>query len=339
MKAIGAMRCLPVDDPECLVDFDAERPQPGARDVLVKVEAVSVNPVDTKVRMSLKDMQSPPRVLGWDAAGVVVETGASVTRFKPGDRVMCSGDVAKQGCNAEFFATDERIAGRMPKCMTFAEAAALPLASLTAWELLFDRMTVDPEGSDEGKEILVIGGGGGVGSVLIQLARSAGLMVIATASRPESQAWCLEMGARHVINHREPLRPQLEALGVRHVPYLANLADTGGYWDVMADLIAPLGDIGLIVEPKEKVHVGDPLKLKCARICWEFMAAKARFQTQDFGMQGMILNMLADMVEEGRLRGTMTETTGPICARNIIGAHALMESGMAVGKRVLEGWG
>lgn len=338
MKAIGAIRHLPVGDPECLVDFDAERPQPGARDVLVKVEAVSVNPVDTKVRASLKGMQSSPRILGWDAAGVVVETGAAATRFREGDRVMCSGDISRQGCNAEYFATDERIAGRMPKCMTFAGAAALPLTGLTAWELLFERMAVDPEGGDEGKEILVIGGAGGVGSVLIQLARSAGLTVIATASRPETQSWCLEMGAQHVINHREPLRPQLEALGILHVPYLANLIDTDSYWDVMADLIAPLGDIGLIVEPKGKVHVGDPLKMKCARICWEFMAAKARFQTPDFGMQGMVLDRLADMVEEGRLHGTMTETVGPICARTLRDAHALMESGTAVGKRVLSGW-
>jgi NADPH2:quinone reductase len=337
MKAIGARCFLPVSDAECLVEYDAENPSPGPLDLLVRVCAAAVNPVDTKIRASLgAGPHLPPRILGWDAAGVVEEIGAEVRGFSPGDEVFYAGDLTRPGCNAEFQAVDHRLVARKPETWTFAEAAALPLVALTAWELLFERMGIDAHCKDAGKALLIINGAGGVGSALMPLARAAGLTVIATASREETVDWCLSLGAHHVINHRLPLRPQAEALGITSFPYIANLFNTEAYWDVTADLIAPFGALGLIVEPREKLHIGDPLKAKCIRIAWEFMAARARFKSPDMHLQGEYLAAIARRCDEGTFPKIHRRVFKGLHPANLIQAHAAMERGSAHGKWVIE---
>lgn len=337
MKAIGARRFLPVTDPGCLVEFEAEKPEPGPMDLLVRVRAIAVNPVDTKIRGSLGEgPHEPPRILGWDAAGTVEAVGAEVTGFSPGDEVFYSGDLTRPGCNAEYQAVDFRLVARKPGSWSFVESAAIPLVALTAWELLFERMGVDPGGKDAGKPLLIINGAGGVGSALIPLARSAGLQVVATASRPETRDWCLALGANHVINHREPLRPQAEMLGISAFPYIANLFSTEAYWDATADLIAPFGVLGLIVEPREKLHLGDPLKAKCARIAWEFMAARARFKAPDMHVQGETLAEIAKRCDAGCFPKLHTRVFDALSAANLREAHAAMEQGRALGKWVMQ---
>ncbi len=337
MKAIGARQFLPVNDPGCLVEFEAEKPVPARMDLLVRVRAIAVNPVDTKIRASLGDgPHDPPRILGWDAAGTVEAVGPEVTGFSAGDEVFYSGDLTRPGCNAEFQAVDYRLVARKPESWSFVESAAIPLVALTAWELLFERMGVDPHGKDAGKSLLIINGAGGVGSALIPLARSAGLIVVATASRPETKNWCLALGANHVINHREPLRPQAEILGISAFPYIANLFNTEAYWDVTADLIAPFGALGLIVEPREKLHLGDPLKAKCVRIAWEFMAARARFKSPDMHVQGETLAEIAARCDSGRFPKLHTRVFDTLSAANLREAHAAMEQGRAHGKWVLQ---
>jgi NADPH:quinone reductase len=337
MKAIGARQFFPVSHPECLVAFETAPPTPGPLDLLVRVRAVAVNPVDTKIRASLgaQPLESP-RILGWDAAGVVEGMGADVKGFSIGDEVFYAGDLTRPGCNTEFQAVDSRLVALKPRTWTFAESAALPLVGLTAWELLFERMGADPHGADRGQHLLIINGAGGVGSALIPLAVRAGLTVVATASRPESIAWCRALGAHHVINHREALRPQVEALGISQFPFIANLFNTEAYWETTADLIAPLGALGLIVEPKEKLHVGDPLKAKCVRIAWEFMAARAKFQTPDMHVQGEILSTLAAWCDAGDFPKLHTRTFDSLTPDHLREAHAAMESGKAHGKWVLE---
>ncbi len=337
MKAIGARTFLPVSDPDCLIAFEAELPVPGPMDLLVRVRAVAVNPVDTKIRASLAgQVCEPPRILGWDAAGTVESIGAEVRGFSVGDEVFYAGDLKRPGCNAEFQAVDSRLVARKPRSWSFADAAAVPLAALTAWELLFERMGADPAGGDREKALLIINGAGGVGSALIPLARRAGLVVVATASRPETAAWCSRLGANHVINHREPLRPQAEALGFRDFPYIANLHNTEAYWETTADLIAPLGALGLIVEPRETLHLGDPLKAKCVRIAWEFMAARAKFRLPDMHRQGEILTEIAGLCDAGEFPKLATRVFDSLTAGNLREAHAAMESSTALGKWVLE---
>ena len=339
MKAIGARKFLPTDDPNCLVEFEAEMPVPGPNVLLVRVLAVAVNPVDTKVRKLLGDgPHDPPRILGFDAAGIVEAIGAEVTEFSVGDEVFYSGDVTRSGSNAEFQAVDARLVARKPESLSFAEAAAVPLVAITAWELLFERMGIDAAGADEGKPILVINGAGGVGSALIPLARSAGLRVVATASRPETVAWCKSLGADEVINHREPLRPQVEVLGISEFPYIANLHDTEAYWETTADLLAPLGTLGLIVETKKPVDIGNPFRLKSPRIVWEYMPARSRFQTPDMHRQGEILADIAKLCDEGSFPNITTRVFDKISAANLREAHASMEAGSANGKWVLTGW-
>jgi NADPH2:quinone reductase len=338
MKAIGFTRYLSIDDPQSLVDIELSRPQAAAHDLLVRVEAVSVNPVDTKVRAPKPQIEAQPKVLGYDAAGVVEAVGDAVTLFKPGDAVWYAGDITRSGSNAQYQLVDERIVGRKPASLDFANAAALPLTAITAWELLFQRMRFDADGADRGKSLLIIGGAGGVGSIAIQLARRAGLAVIATASRPETIAWCEQMGARHVIDHRKPLKPQLQAVGYNEVDAIVNFADTVPYWEVMADLIAPQGHIGLIVEPSTALSIGDPLKAKCVSIHWEMMFARARFKTADMIEQHRILDRVADLVDSGELRTTLTQTLFPIDAANLRAAHAQLESGKTIGKVALSGW-
>lgn len=332
MKAVALTRHLPISDPDSLFDTELEKPSPAARDILVKVEAVSVNPVDTKVRAPKSAVEAQPRVLGWDAAGVVESVGPEVKNFRPGDEVYYAGDITRSGTNAEYHLVDERIVGRKPRNLSFAEAAALPLTAITAWETLFERLEVKPGGS-----LLIIGGAGGVGSIAIQLARWAGLKVLATASRPETQRWVKDLGAEHAINHREPLAPQLESLGYKEVDYIANFSDTDAYWTVCADLIRPQGRIASIVENKAPVEIG-LLKSKSASFGWVFMFTRAMYQTPDMARQGELLNEVASLVDAGTVRTTLTETLSPINAANLRAAHAKSESGSTIGKLVLSGW-
>jgi NADPH2:quinone reductase len=338
MKAVALTRYLPIDDPQSLLDVELPTPVPGAHDLLVRVEAVSVNPVDTKVRSPKPQVEAQPKVLGYDAAGVVEAAGASVDGFQPGDRVYYAGDVTRPGSNAQFQLVDARLAGHAPRSLDLAEAAALPLTAITAWELLFQRMPFDSEHGGEDKSLLVIGGAGGVGSIAIQLARRAGFTVIATASRNETTEWCRTMGALHVVNHRHALAPQLEALGFGQVDAVLNLADTDHYWDAIGQLLAPQGHVGLIVEPAGALRIGDPYKAKCIGIHWEFMFARARFNTPDMAEQGRILERVARLIDAGELRCTRTETLVPINAANLREAHRRLESGSTIGKLALAGW-
>ena len=338
MKAIALTRYLPIDDPESLVDVELPRPSASGHDLLVRIEAVSVNPVDTKVRAPRPEVEAQPKVLGFDAAGVVEAIGADVTLFKPGDAVFYAGDITRSGSNAEYQLVDERIVGHKPRSLDFARAAALPLTSITAWELMFDRMRLDPDGRDAGKSLLIIGGAGGVGSIAIQLARRAGLVVIATASRPETIDWVRRMGAQHVVDHRKALGPELAALGFKHVDAIVNLADTDRYWTTIGELIAPQGQVGLIVEPKGALAIGGPFKAKCVGIHWETMFGRARFKTADLIEQHRLLDRIAALVDAGEIRTTHTETLGKIDAANLRAAHARIESGTTIGKFALAGW-
>jgi NADPH2:quinone reductase len=338
MKAVALTRYLPIDDPQSLLDVELPTPVPGAHDLLVRVEAVSVNPVDTKVRSPKPQVEARPKVLGYDAAGVVEAVGASVEGFRPGDRVYYAGDVTRPGSNAQYQLVDARLVGHAPRSLDLAEAAALPLTAITAWELLFQRMPYDSEHGGEDKSLLVIGGAGGVGSIAIQLARRAGFTVIATASRNETTEWCRTMGALHVVDHRHALAPQLEALGFGQIDAVLNLADTDHYWDAIGQLLAPQGHVGLIVEPAGALRIGDPYKAKCIGIHWEFMFARARFNTPDMAEQGRILERVASLIDAGELRGTRTETLVPINAANLREAHRRLESGSTIGKLALAGW-
>ncbi len=338
MKAVALKRYLPIDDPQSLLDVDLLKPVPGPRDLLVHVEAISVNPVDTKVRRSkLGQEEAEPRVLGWDVAGVVKAIGSQVSLFRPGDEVYYAGSITRPGANSEYHCVDERIVGNKPANLSFAEAAALPLTAITAWEALFDRLGIDDSGAFGGRSILIIGGAGGVGSIGIQLAKLVGLRVIATASRPETRAWCSKMGADHVVDHARPLPPQLAEIGIPEVDYIANFADTDRYWATMAELIRPQGKIVSIVENQDPVDV-DVLKSKSASFAWEFMFTRAMYGTADMQAQHELLDTVAGLLAGGRLRTTLTDTLSPINAANLRAAHARLESGRSIGKLVLSGW-
>jgi NADPH2:quinone reductase len=338
MKAVALTRYLPIDNPDSLEDVTLARPAPGPRDLLVRVEAVSINPVDAKLRAPKPQIEAQPRVLGFDAAGVVEAVGKEVSLFQPGDEVYYAGDITRPGCNAQYHCVDERLAGAKPTTLDFAEAAALPLTTITAWELLFERMPFDFDAEDNSRTLLVIAGAGGVGSIAIQLARHAGFQVIATASRAESADWCRKMGAHHVIDHRHPLAPQLQALGFPAVDAAINLADTDRYWDVLGELLAPQGHVGLIVEPAGALRIGDPYKAKCIGIHWEFMFARPRFHTPDMIRHHQILGRVGSLVEAGALQSTLSEVIGPVNAENLREAHRRMEAGSTIGKLALAGW-
>lgn len=310
-------------------DIELPKPTPTGHDLLVKVEAISVNPVDYKQR---KMPSTSPRVLGWDAAGTVEAVGPEVTLFKPGADVYYAGDVTRAGANSEFHLVDERIVGKKPKSLDFAQAAAIPLTAITAWEAFFDRMKVKA-----GASLLIIGGAGGVGSIGIQIAKVAGLRVIATASRAESIAWVKELGADHVIDHRKPMRAQLEAFGMKQVDYIANFNDLDTHWEVMGDLIAPQGAMVAIVGNQKPLPM-DAVRSKSATLCWELMFTRPRFKTPDMIEQHRLLEQVADWLDSGKLRGTLKETLSPINAGNLRKAHEKLESGTMIGKLVLKGW-
>jgi zinc-binding alcohol dehydrogenase family protein len=338
MRAVALLRHLPITDPDALIDVEVPIPDPGPRDLLVKVAAVAVNPVDTKVRRrNLGSAEQTPLVLGWDATGVVERVGLEVTAFAPGDDVWYAGDITRPGCNSEWHLVDERIAARKPRSLDVAAAASLPLTALTAWEAFFHRLGLDPDGRDRGTTLLILGGAGGVGSIAIQLAKLAGLTVLATASRPETSRWVREHGADHAIDHSIPIRPQIEALGLSHVEVIANFVDTNAYWDTVCDLVAPQGRVCNIVGASGPVNLG-ALMQKSVLVAWELMFTRPTFRTPDMDAQRAILTRIAELVDRGAVRHTMTERMQSINAANLREAHARIESGRTIGKIVLEGW-
>lgn len=337
MKAIALTKYLPIEDPNSLMDMELEKPSPSGHDLLVAITAIAVNPVDTKVRAPKDQVEATPKVLGWDASGVVEAVGPEVTLFKAGDEVYYAGDITRPGSNAEFQLVDERIVGSKPKSLDFAQAAAFPLTAITAYEAFFERLGIDVDGANSGETLLIIGGAGGVGSVGIQLAKIAGLNVIATASRPESSKWVTDLGADHVINHYEPLRPQVESLGMKFIDHIALFNNTDTHWDAVADLIRPQGKIVSIVENKNPLKQ-DVMKLKAATFVWEFMYTRSMYQTPDMIQQHHLLNRVARWIDEGRVRTTTGEVLTPINAANLRSAHKTLENGRTIGKIVLEGW-
>lgn len=333
MKAIGYKQSLPVDAPQALFDFELPVPVASGRDLLVRVEAISVNPVDAKVRKRAQPEGDEPKILGWDAAGVVEAVGDGVTLFKVGDEVWYAGELMRQGCNSEFHLVDERLVGRKPKSLSFVEAAALPLTTVTAWEMLFDRLEISEY--DLGA-ILVVGAGGGVGSILIQLAKKlTALTVVATASRAETVDWVKSLGADHVIDHSKPMTEQLERIGVP-INYIASLTNTGDYLDQYAALIAPQGKIAVIDDPVAIDIM--PFKRKSISWHWELMFTRSLFRTEDMIKQHEMLDRVAEMVDRGAVKTTVAENFGTINAANLLKAHALLESGKSRGKIVLSGF-
>jgi NADPH2:quinone reductase len=337
MRAVGYQESLPIDAPASLVDVELSKPEPKGRDLLVQIHAISVNPVDTKVRRRAKPEAGGWKVLGYDAVGIVTATGPDATLFKPGDAVFYAGDITRQGTNAEFHLVDERIVGRKPASLDWAKAAALPLTAITAWETLFDRLDVRKPVAGDAQGILIIGGAGGVSSIAIQLARQlTGLTVIATASRPETRTWVQELGAHHVIDHAKPLADQVAALAVAAPGFVFSTTNTDKHVAEIVKLIAPEGRFALIDDPGTLDVV--PFKSKSLSVHWELMFTRSMFHTADMAEQGVLLNKVADLVDAGTLRTTLGENFGPINATNLKRAHALIESGRARGKVVLEGF-
>ncbi|WP_421779958.1 zinc-binding alcohol dehydrogenase family protein [Kiloniella litopenaei] len=336
MKAVALTHYLPIEDPNSFFDADLEKPTPTGRDILVSVKAVAVNPVDTKVRAPKDTVEETPRVIGYDASGVVEAVGEDVTLFKVGDEVYYAGDITRSGTNAEFQLVDERIVGHKPKSLSHAQAAALPLTTITAYEAFFDRLSLDINGANKGESILIIGAGGGVGSIGIQLAKRAGLKVIATASRPETTSWVKELGADHVVNHREDMVQQVRALGMEHVDHIAIFNDMN-HWETAVELIRPQGGI-VTIDDTDKPMPMAGMKMKAASLHWEFMFARAMHNTPDMIEQHKLLNHVAKEIDAGHIRTTVSDILSPINAQNIRKSHALIEAGNVKGKIVLEGF-
>jgi zinc-binding alcohol dehydrogenase family protein len=335
MKAIAfTQHGLPIEDPNALMDMDLPKPTPGPRDLLVHVRAVSVNPVDTKIRAG--SAATEPKVVGWDAVGTVEEVGSDVTLFQPGDEVFYAGSIIRPGSYSEFHLVDERIVGHKPKSLDAGNAAALPLTSITAWELLFDRLGVQ-EGAGEGDSLLIVGAAGGVGSILVQLARQLTKMtVIGTASRPETSDWIKHLGAHHVIDHTKPLVEQLEQIGVGQVSHVASLTHTDSHFPQLVEALRPQGKLALIDDPKNLDVV--PMKRKALSLHWELMFTRSLFETPDMIKQHELLNRIADLIDQGVLKTTVGKHFGTINAANLRRAHAVIESHQAKGKIVLEGF-
>ena len=333
MKAIGFKKSLPIDDDESLFLFNTEKPKPGKRDLLVRIKAISVNPVDFKVRQSAaKESElDEPKIIGWDASGIVEEIGEEVSLFKPGDEVFYSGDINRPGCYAEFQNIDERIVGLKPGNLNWQEAAALPLTALTAWESIFDRLGIK-EGSGEGKNILIIGGAGGVGSIAIQLLKElTKLEVIATASRDATRNWCEKLGADKVVNHHN----LLEEMGSEDgVDYILNFADTSGNWEAMTKLIAPQGGICCVVNTSENVDLNS-LKSKSISFHWELMFTRSMFETEDMIAQHKILGRIKELADTKKIISTLNEQFEGLNADIFKKVHKLQESGKSIGKNVI----
>lgn len=336
MKAVGLYKYLPIDHPESLLDLEVETPVAAGRDLLVEVKAISVNPVDTKRRAPKDLVETKPKILGWDAAGIVKAVGPDCSLFKAGDEVYYAGSVIRQGSNSEFQLVDERIVGRKPANLSFAQAAALPLTTLTAWELMFDRMGISISGADgkggAGRSVLILGGAGGVGSVAIQLAKNlAKLHVTASASRTESSVWCVDLGADEIVDHTKPIEG-------RDYDYVLCFSATDPYWNAFPKLVKPQGKVGLIVRTTRPVDLAI-LHDKSIAVHLEGMFTRSTFQTPDIEAQHKLLDHAAGLVEAGVLRTTMKENLGPINAANLRRAHKMLEEGHVIGKLVLEGWG
>ncbi len=336
MKAIGFKQSLPISEKESFIEFETEKPTPAGYDLLVKISAISVNPVDFKIRQNAaKDtILDTPKIIGWDAVGTVEAAGDKTSRFKAGDEVYYAGDITRSGSNAEYQLIDERIVGHKPKNLTIAEAAAIPLTGLTAWESLFDRIKVNPE-TDKGKTVLVLAGAGGVGSIAIQIGKKvAGLTVIATASRPESQNWCKQLGADYVVNHRN-LKAELEKTGHSEVDYILDFVDLEGYWEIAADLIKPQGHIVSITGSSKPLNL-NLLKNKSVTFSWELMYTRSMFTTNDMDRQHKILDEIAGLLDAGTLKTTLTTTLQGFTVENLKKAHHMQESGTTIGKTVIE---
>lgn len=336
MKAVGFKTSLPITSPESFIDFETRKPAPNGHELLIKIKAIAVNPVDFKIRQSAakETVLETPKIIGWDATGIVEAIGDQVSLFKVGDEVYYAGDITKPGCNAEFQAIDERIVGRKPKNLSDEAAAAIPLTALTAWEILFDRLRISAA-KDEGKTLLIIGGAGGVGSIAIQLAKKiAKLKVIATASRPETIAWCKNLGADIVVNHYD-LVNEVNAAGYEYVDFIVDFANLNSYWESMATLIKPQGHIASITGSAEPVAL-NLLKTKSASFSWEFMYTRSSFQTADMMAQHEILNAVADLLESGELAVTLTTTLQGLSAATLKRAHAQLESGTTIGKLAIK---
>ncbi|MBR7681327.1 zinc-binding alcohol dehydrogenase family protein [Acinetobacter nosocomialis] len=335
MKAVAYQKAGPITSPESLVDIELDTPAVKGHDLLVRVQAVSVNPVDTKIRKNIS-AESGWKVLGWDAVGVVEATGDKVTQFKVGDVVWYAGALNRQGSNSELQLVDERIVGHKPKILEATEAAALPLTAITAWEMLFDRLQV-PKTAPANTTILVIGGAGGVGSITIQLLKQlTNLTIIATASRPETKEWVEQLGADYVLDHREPLAPQIKQLGLNAPSYVFSTTQTDQHLSDIVELIAPQGHFGLIDDP-DQLDI-KPFKSKSVSVHWEFMFTRSMFQTEDMEKQSELLNEISKLVDEGKIKTTVTQVLSPINAENLKRVHQQIESGTTKGKIVLQGF-
>lgn len=337
MKAIAIKQYLPIENPNSFIEVEVDKPRASGHDILVAIKAIAINPVDTKVRAPKDKVEDPPRIIGYDASGIIEAVGTDVTLFRPGDEVYYAGDITRSGSNAQFQLVDERIVGHKPKSLSFAEAAALPLTTITAYEAFFDRLHIDRHGKNSGETLLIIGGAGGVGSIGIQLAKLAGLSVIATASRPDTTAWVKELGADHTINHREPLRAQIEAFGHQYIDHIAIFNDIDGHWEACVDLIRPGGIITSIVEASGPMNMNQ-LKMKSGSFAWEFMFSRSMFNTPDKIKQHELLNEVATDIDAGMIRTTVDQVLSPINVSNLQKAHALIETGRAKGKIVLDGF-
>lgn len=337
MKAVGYREKGPIDRDDSLVDIDLPKPTATGHDLLVEIKAIGVNPVDYKIRTWMSAPEGQYRVLGWDACGIVVEKGPLAEGFEIGERVYYAGELERQGTNAEYNLVDARIAAKAPASVSDAEAAALPLTTITAWEMLFDRLEVTRPIPGATPAVVIIGAAGGVGSIAIQLLRArTDLTVIATASRPETKEWCLTLGAHHVIDHTKPLAGQVEALGIGAPGFVFSTAGSVGYRDEVIKLLAPQGRFGYIDDP-ESFDV-NPFKWKSISVHLESMFTRSAMKTVDIAAQGELLRQTAELIDAGKIRTTLTETLGKVSAETLKRAHRLLETGKARGKIVLDGF-
>lgn len=334
MRAVGYQQSLAIEEPKSLEDINIEQPTPGDNDLLVKVKAIAVNPVDTKIRMRVEP-ETGHKVIGWDAVGEVIETGSHTQGFSVGDRIWYAGDLTRPGCNAQYQAVDHRIASHAPKTLDDTQAAAMPLTTITAWELLFDRLQIDAPSPHEQRNLLIIGGAGGVGSILTQLAiQLTDATVIATASRPESQQWVKALGAHHVIDHSKPLGEQIEKLGIGQVTDVACLTHSEQYFEQSMEFMAPQGRFSLIDDPAEPLDIS-LMKQKSISLHWEFMYTRSMFTTADMAKQRELLQSVANLVDNQQVRSTLGQNFGPMNADNLKRAHAALETHKTIGKLVL----
>ncbi|WP_394223327.1 zinc-binding alcohol dehydrogenase family protein [Alteromonas gracilis] len=337
MKVIGYTHSLDINEPNALMDLEAKKPSASGRDLLVKINAIAVNPVDYKIRHRVNPEGGEPKVLGWDAVGEVVEIGADVTEFAVGDRVYYAGDLTRSGSNAEYQLVDERIVGKAPRTLSDSEAAALPLTTITAYELLFDHLALKQQSEKSDEVVLVVGAAGGVGSIMVQLLKTlTGATVIATASRESSKNWVKELGADHIVDHSKPMAEQIKALNVGEVTHVASLNNTHQYVDAFVGVLKPKGKLALIDDP-DSLDISK-LKQKSLSLHWEFMFTRSMFETDDMAEQSRLLDHVSSLIDEGKIKTTVGKHLGKINAANLIEAHKVLEEGRAIGKLVLEGF-